>query len=255
MQKLGLLPAFFGLFIQVFGQDATEVSTAPYTAEYSGTLSRLKQSFEAPWTPVAVVMPDTSNQWQYWNTVDNFAFGKNRGSLPMIADLDALHPYFRDKIVALIQICRDKGIELAIVETYRTRAKQNEYRAMGRIYTRSTGGRSKHQYGLAVDVVPIVDSVAQWHNAALWRKVGLAGERLGMRWGGRWRHPYDPGHFEWSGGLSSVMLEHGAAPRIPQPVNYPCINEDLARLSRFWNAWEDEQSAVAHSPAAKTAMK
>ena len=130
--------------------------------------------------------------------------------LPMIADLSALHPFFRDRIIELVKICKSKGIELAIVETYRTHAKQHEYKTMGKKYTSSGAGRSKHQYGLAIDVVPIVDSAAVWDNPALWRKVGVVGEKLGLRWGGRWRKPYDPGHFEWTGGLSSGHLGAGS---------------------------------------------
>ena len=118
---------------------------------------------------------------------------------------------------------------------------------MGKKYTRSTGGHSKHQYGLAVDVVPIVDSVAVWNNPHLWRKIGLAGERLGLRWGGRWRHPYDPGHFEWTGGLSSYHLAKGTFPLVPKPNMYPCMDEDLKRLQRYWAAWETEQATLART--------
>ena len=188
------------------------------------------------------------DEWKQWLIVENYSFGKNRGSLPMITDLQALHPYFRDKVAALVQICKAAEIELAIVESYRTSAKQAEYFAMGKKYTNTPGGKSRHQYGLAVDVVPIVDSVAVWNNARLWRKIGAAGERLGLRWGGRWRVVYDPGHFEWSGGLSVRDLEAGALPPIPSSLSarYPNIQEDLKLLHTYWEAWQAEQSVMAH---------
>ena len=107
----------------------------------------------------------------------------------MIADLDALHPYFRDKVTKLIALCKARGIQLAVVESYRTHAKQNEYKAMGNKYTRTVGGRSKHQYGLAIDIVPVIDSVAQWDNARLWRKVGLIGEQLWFTLGRKMEKP------------------------------------------------------------------
>jgi hypothetical protein len=181
--------------------------------------------------------------WKEWKTVENFAFGKNRGDLPMIADLNSLHPYFRDKIYKLIDNCRAKGISLVVVESYRTHAKQHEYFQMGRKYTRSTGGKSKHQYGLAVDVVPVKDSVAVWDNVALWKKIGAEGEKLGLRWGGRWRSPYDPAHFEWSGGLTTYHLATGMLPTIPKASasHYPCIEDDLAQLKKHWELWETEQ--------------
>lgn len=186
-------------------------------------------------------------EWKQWRTVENYFYGKNRGSLPMIADLQALHPYFRDKVVELIQVCKSIGIELAIVESYRTHAKQAEYYAMGKKYTSTPGGKSRHQYGLAVDVVPIVDSVAVWNNPRLWRKIGMAGERLGLRWGGRWRVLYDPGHFEWIGGLSRKELEKGLMPAIPFPhvQRYPSLEEELIKLQKYWEAWQVEQAVIA----------
>lgn len=115
---------------------------------------------------------------------------------------------------------------------------------MGRKYTNSGGGKSKHQYGLAVDVVPIVNGKAVWDNVVLWRKVGVIGERLGLRWGGRWKHPYDPGHFEWTGGLSSVHLATGMLPPVPAD-KYPCLEEDMITLREFWKEWETFQSATS----------
>lgn len=192
--------------------------------------------------------PDTTSGWKHWTSVGNHTFGKNRGEMHMISDVNALHPYFRDKVLELIKICKAKGIELAFVETYRTHAKQNEYKGMGKKYTRSGGGKSKHQYGLAVDVVPIVNGEAQWHDKALWLKIGVVGEKLGLRWGGRWRHPFDPGHFEWTGGLNSVALSNGAKPYIhKQDELYPCLEEDLKLLRKYWKEWEVAQSTLARN--------
>jgi hypothetical protein len=190
------------------------------------------------------VQIDTLGGWKNWSFVENFAFGKDRGDLPMITDLNALHPFFRDRIIELIDACKRKGIELAIVETYRTPSKQHEYKSMGKKYTSSGAGRSKHQYGLAIDVVPIIDSVAVWDNATLWRKIGVTGEKLGLRWGGRWRKPYDPGHFEWTGGSSTYNLVAGKFPRVPQMENYPCLEEDLKILRKYWSEWEVSQSSL-----------
>jgi hypothetical protein len=194
---------------------------------------------------------DTESAWKNWQTVENYQYGKDRGSLPMIADLNSLHPYFRDKIVELIHLCKAQGIELAVVESFRTHAKQAEYFGMGRKYTRSKGGKSKHQYGLAVDVVPIVDSVAVWDNTLLWKKIGVTGERLGLRWGGRWRAPYDPAHFELGAGVSTYHLAKGMQPGIPHAKanTYPCLEEELALLEKYYEAWEAEQAVSARTSA------
>ena len=190
---------------------------------------------------------ESSHDWKEWKTIDNFYFGKNRGALPMIADLEALHPFFRDKVTELIRICKDAGITLAVVETYRTPSKQAEYFAMGKKYTNTPGGQSRHQYGLAVDLVPVVDSVAVWNNHRLWKKIGIAGERLGLTWGGRWKVLYDPGHFEWAGGVARSDLGKGALPGVPAAFSgkYPDLHQQLVRLREFWEAWEVEQSVSA----------
>jgi hypothetical protein len=208
------------------------------------SLAKTQQEIQPP--PVGYFLEDTVNGWRLWSIAKNFEFGKNRGDLPMITSLEALHPYFRDKVVQLINLARHKGIDLAVVETYRTRAKQAEYKSMGKRYTRTGAGSSKHQYGLAVDLVPIVNGQPQWHNLQLWRKVGAIGERLGLRWGGRWRSPFDPGHFEWTGGLTPEDLAIGKLPAVPKKeINYPCLEHDLYLLKKYWNEWEVSQSALA----------
>lgn len=218
--------------------------------QYLENLSDLSMVFDTTLMVLEESKPglyDTINGWKKWQTVDNYFFGQNRGSLPMVADLKSLHPYFRDKIIELIRVCKASGINLVVVESYRTPAKQDEYFGMGKKYTRTPGGISRHQYGLAVDLVPVKNSVPVWDNEKLWRKIGVAGERLGLRWGGRWHTPYDPAHFEWSGNVSSHQLAKGYFPTIPRSKLdfYPCIDEDIKLLQKYWEAWEVEQSVLA----------
>jgi len=254
MLKSAVITGLLFLSATLYGQQpGLSLPLAPYNNDHSEIISDLTKSFIFE-NPEVENTPELEESWQSWSIVENFTFGKDRGSIPMIADLNALHPYFRDKVITLIAMCKAKGIELAVVESYRTHSKQNEYKAMGKRYTRSAGGRSKHQYGLAVDVVPMVDSVAQWNNVKLWRRVGLIGEQLGLRWGGRWRDLYDPGHFEWTGGLSSYHLAMGQWPRIPKAHHYPCLEEELIQLTEYWKAWEVEQSAITRKQIASSKM-
>jgi hypothetical protein len=232
-----------------FGQQSILLNNSPilgFTAKALSTPAKdsmlISKEVLAPFTVVPAT--EFEGDWKNWSVVENYTFGKDRGTLTMITDLNALHPYFRDKIRQLMAKCRAQGIELAVVETFRTHAKQNEYKGMGRAYTNSTGGKSKHQYGLAVDVVPMVNNAAVWNNAILWRKIGVAGEKLGLRWGGRWKKPYDPAHFEWTGGLTSTHLSTGVLPMVPDE-KYPCIEEDIVMLRQYWREWETAQSASA----------
>lgn len=245
MRPTWLTVFFLGLLTNSVAQDLN----GPWSDSHVRVIQRLQRSFLVESAQEPKSEPDTIDIWQRWKTVENFTFGKNRGDMPMIADLSALHPYFRDKVIELIAGCSAKGIQLAVVETYRTVAKQNEYKGLGKIYTRSSGGKSKHQYGLAVDVVPIIDCIPSWHNEAVWRKVGQVGEKLGLRWGGRWRHPYDPGHFEWSGGVTSAAMAAGHQPRVPHPDKYPCLETDVQELQTAWERWEEEQRGYLQAKA------
>lgn len=242
---------FLATIQQLAAQTTTHIPLESGRMDYLSILAdrspRFDTTFYVVEKPEEIVLEDESAFWKDWELVENYAFGKDRGNIPMIADLRALHPYFRDKIIALIDLCRKKGIELAVAESYRTHAKQAEYFGMGRKYTRSAGGKSKHQYGLAVDLVPIVNGQPEWENKALWKKIGTLGESLGLRWGGRWRAPYDPAHFEWSGGLTTYHLASGLFPSVPGKHNYPCLEEDLELLQSSWNAWETEQSSMARN--------
>src|SRR5215475_3051796 len=130
MYKLSLLALFFSLVSAANAQNAI-----PYSDAQALIISQLSSAFIAPMKHEPEPAPDTIDQWMRWKTVGNYTFGKNRGDMPMICDLSALHPYFRDKVIELIAICKSKGIELAVVETYRTVAKQNEYKQLGKIYT------------------------------------------------------------------------------------------------------------------------
>jgi D-alanyl-D-alanine carboxypeptidase len=254
MFKITVFSSLLLLSVTLYGQNhEVSLSGAPYNHEHSEIISDLSKSFVFE-LPEQESTPEPEEAWKSWSMVENFTYGKDRGNLPMIADLDALHPYFRDKIITLISMCKAKGIELAIVESYRTHSKQNEYKSMGKKYTRSGGGKSRHQYGLAIDVVPVIDSVAQWEDTKLWRKVGVIGEQLGLRWGGRWRELYDPGHFEWTGGLTSYHLSMGQWPRIAKANNYPCLDEEIIQLTEYWKAWEAEQSAITRQQTSSSKM-
>lgn len=246
----------FSIVCLSFFNVGAQVQSVPFTSNEATRRNDFTNHFSSPFEVHRwEIYEDTIDAWKRWDIADNYEFGPDRGNITMITDLQSLHPYFRDKVLELIRQSKLKGIELAIVETYRTPTKQNEYKAKGRKYTRVGPGQSKHQYGLAVDVVPVINGKPQWRNIALWRKIGPIGERLGMQWGGRWRRLFDPGHFEWTGGLDTRALAQGIFPPIPKADYYPCIDEDLKALQRHWKAWQIQQSEVARQETRKSLVK
>lgn len=114
--------------------------------------------------------------------------------------IDGLHPAIKPLVDKFLKNAKDQGIDLMITAGLRTFDEQNILYAQGRttdgkIITKAKAGQSFHNYGLAVDVVPIVNKKADW-NSKLWGKIGEIGESVGFEWGGRWKF-IDKPHFQY----------------------------------------------------------
>ncbi len=70
----------------------------------------------------------------------------------------------------------------------------------GRIVTMAGPGESWHNWGYAIDVVPLRYGKPVWstngEDGKLWNELGLLGERCGFIWGGRWERFRDWPHFQ-----------------------------------------------------------
>jgi peptidoglycan L-alanyl-D-glutamate endopeptidase CwlK len=119
--------------------------------------------------------------------------------------LNDLDSRFRPKAFELIARFAEAGIAVLIVDTLRTKAEQEVNLATGVSSTMNSKHLPQPPEGkaLAIDVVPYAvyqltgPDKLQWNTAdPVWAKMGVIGEALGLRWGGRWKKPHDPGHFE-----------------------------------------------------------
>ena len=114
--------------------------------------------------------------------------------------IQKLHPIVRKRTIEFINRSEKKlGIQLRVFSAYRSFEEQNELYAKGRtapgnIVTYAQAGESYHNFGLAIDVVEIVNNKAVWKNPN-WPKIGKIGESLGFTWGGRWKMKDLP-HFQ-----------------------------------------------------------
>lgn len=116
-----------------------------------------------------------------------------------IADLQ---PEVQDRCGLFIQACKDQGIDLILTSTYRDFEQQNALYAQGRTtpgkrVTKAKGGQSFHNFGVAFDVVPVVNGKAVWDDDTLWKTIGEIGESVGLEWGGRWEFVDKP-HFQFT---------------------------------------------------------
>lgn len=110
---------------------------------------------------------------------------------PTLDHLESLQPACAQRALELVNAAREAGWPVWISSSIRSEAEQRALVAAGRSRTMS----SKHITGLAFDVDVLGlrrDDVPM----PFLRALGAYGEALGLRWGGRWTRPFDPGHFE-----------------------------------------------------------
>lgn len=126
-------------------------------------------------------------------------------------NIEKLHPKVRDKAREFInRVEKELGIKLRATSTLRTYAEQDKLYAQGRttgggIVTKAKGGQSNHNFGTALDVVPIVNGSADW-NSKDWDKISVVGKAVGFNWGGDWKGFVDKPHYEMTFGNSLAQL-------------------------------------------------
>lgn len=108
----------------------------------------------------------------------------------MSRDINDLSPAFRVMAAAFLDNVKSAGIDLIVTCTYRTMAEQTALYAQGRtlpgpIVTRAKAGQSAHNYGMAIDVVPIVNGKCCWNEKDLvWQEIGNIGQAHKLVWYG-----------------------------------------------------------------------
>jgi hypothetical protein len=112
---------------------------------------------------------------------------------------------------ALVNLAAMGGTDLRVTQGFRSFAEQDALYAQGRtapggdIVTNAQGGQSYHNYGLALDVVEMLDGDANWD--ADWEALGALGEWIGFEWGGRFTTILDRPHFQMTGGQTIEDLQ------------------------------------------------
>lgn len=120
----------------------------------------------------------------------------------LIIDLD---PKLQPLCLEHVRRCKAEGIELLITCTFRDNAEQSQLYAQGRtapgkIVTNAKPGQSKHNVGMAYDVVPLRGGKPVWGTTGddlkLWQRVGEIGKSIGLKWAGDWTTFKEFPHFE-----------------------------------------------------------
>ena len=134
-----------------------------------------------------------------------------------------LHPKIRQEVEAIVReanIALTGRASVRISQGLRTISEQNALYAQGRtdktkkIVTNAKGGSSYHNYGLAIDIVLILDGkTASWDDktdfdgdkVSDWIEVVAIFKKYGYAWGGEWRFKDSP-HFEKTFGFTTKQL-------------------------------------------------
>jgi peptidoglycan hydrolase-like protein with peptidoglycan-binding domain/nucleoid-associated protein YgaU len=127
--------------------------------------------------------------------------------------IQSLHPTIQDEAIRFInRVEAELGIQLRVTDAFRSFAQQDQLYQQGRngnagaIVTNAEGGESYHNYGLAIDVVAIVNGAANY-DGDYWQQVAEIGKSEGFEWGGDFQSFKDQPHFQFSYGQSVGELE------------------------------------------------
>jgi peptidoglycan LD-endopeptidase CwlK len=117
--------------------------------------------------------------------------------------LDDLRPEIRPQVDAFLAECAASNIDVLVTCTLRSNAEQADLYAQGRtqpghIVTDAPAGKSAHNYGLAIDVVPMVNGKPDWNgHDPVWMQIGEIGQNAGLQWAGAPGFPFpEEPHFQ-----------------------------------------------------------
>jgi len=119
--------------------------------------------------------------------------------------------------------CTKAGIDVLVYCTYRSAREQDDLYAIGRtvkgkVVTNAKGGDSMHQYGVAIDCVPMYQGKPLWNgdlpstpkHDRLYEKMAAIATKLGIEWSGNWKTFKEMAHFQYTQGLTLAQLKAGA---------------------------------------------
>ncbi|PKG22444.1 M15 family metallopeptidase [Niallia nealsonii] len=138
----------------------------------------------------------------------------------------SLHEIIVGKRDLLVSQALDKGIQVVIIEGFRSVEEQDALYNKGRteegaIVTHAKGGESYHNYGLAIDFALLNNSgTTIWdmeydgneNGRSDWMEVVDIAKSLGFEWGGDWANFKDYPHLQMDFGLSIAELQKGKRP-------------------------------------------
>ncbi|HEX7639363.1 MAG TPA: M15 family metallopeptidase [Burkholderiaceae bacterium] len=135
---------------------------------------------------------------------------------------DLLDDTFRQRLLLTFRLMHEQyGIDMVLVEGYRSPQRQAALAALGPSVTRAGPFESYHQYGLAADCAFLRDGRIVISEKDAWamdayEHYGQVARSLGLVWGGDWHGLRDLGHVELHrAGMGPGAGGHRAADKAP----------------------------------------
>lgn len=120
--------------------------------------------------------------------------------------LTDLRPEMIPLATKFLNDCASAGLSVLVTCTLRSMAEQTALYAQGRtkpgeVVTKAQAGQSAHNYGFALDVVPVVNGKLIWSTKdPVWQKVGDLGVKAGLQWYGTPGEEFvEFAHFQYRG--------------------------------------------------------
>jgi peptidoglycan L-alanyl-D-glutamate endopeptidase CwlK len=121
----------------------------------------------------------------------------------MSRKIEDLHPDCRAMVEPWLADVASSDIDLLVTCTLRTLEEQAILYAQGRttagkIVTNAKPGTSAHNYGLAIDVVPLIHGKPDWAGTSpVWTNIAALAHDRGLQWFGAPDSPYkEQAHFQ-----------------------------------------------------------
>lgn len=160
---------------------------------------RVRRAPESEVFPSPPPWPDTGYRAALAGMADRqFCLGVKYGDQQFEADIRAAHPVIVEFSRLLVRRLRVLDVPMYAHCVWRGEADQTAAYVAG--HSNARWGESPHNYGCAVDVV---HSVKLWGlSRDQWSIVGHIGKEVAaqrgfkLTWGGDWRKPWDPAHWQ-----------------------------------------------------------
>ncbi|MEK6459533.1 M15 family metallopeptidase [Heyndrickxia faecalis] len=135
-----------------------------------------------------------------------------------------------DKVRKVITNLQKQGIYICVAQGYRSKAEQDALYAQGRtkpgkVVTNARGGRSNHNYGIAVDLCLYTHDGKDviWSTTGDFKKVVAAMKKEGFKWGGDWKSFKDYPHFE--------LYDAVGGEKVPTTGSKPSAKKSTTKVS------------------------